>query len=113
MASERRSIGKSLIAGCVLFVLLYGLLLGAIGYNSYRNGLYQSFNMYLDNLLRLTLTQIDGDDLATCIQTLEHSPAYDQLQTFLDKRAYKLIQESLPATDEQPSAAPADPGSEA
>ena len=84
MATERRSIGKSLIAGCVLFVLLYGLLLGAIGYNSYRNGLYQSFNMYLDNLLRLTLTQIDGDDLATCIQTLEHSPAYDQLQTFLD-----------------------------
>ena len=32
---------------------------------------------------------------------------------YLDKRAYKLIQESLPATDAQSSAAPADPGSEA
>jgi hypothetical protein len=32
---------------------------------------------------------------------------------YLDKRAYKLMQEALPATDEQPSAAPADPGSDA
>lgn len=37
----------------------------------------------------------------------------DIAQCYLDKRAYKLIQESLPATDAQSSAAPADPGSEA
>ena len=84
MAVKKHSIGKSLITGCVLFTLLYGVVLGAIGYCSYRDGLYQTFNTYLEDLIGLTLTQIDGDDLATCIETQQTSPAYDKLQAFLD-----------------------------
>ena len=83
--SKKKSIGKRLLIGIVLFVIITMLILGTFGFVTYYRGMIGSYQTYLNDALKTTLTQIDADDLEKCIETKTKSEAYERTQDFLDR----------------------------
>ena len=87
-----RSLGRSLRIGCIISVLVICLLMGAVGFNTYYRGMINKYQTYLHDLLALTLTEIDGDDLEHCIESGQKSDAFAQTQEFINriKETYEI-----------------------
>ena len=85
MFDKRKSIGRSLLFGCVLSVLCICLLMGAVGFTTYYRGMIERYQVYLRDLLHTTALSIDGDDLARCIETREKSEKFEAVQKILDR----------------------------
>jgi len=83
--NKKKSIGKTLLIGVALFVLTTALILGTYGFWTYYNGMIGKYQTYLNDLLKLTETKIDTDDLENCIKTKEKSESYEETQYFLDR----------------------------
>ena len=85
MDKKRKSLGRNLAIGCIISVLLICLLMGAAGFNTYYRGMIDKYQTYLHDLLELTLTELDADDLARCIETGEKSEAFEHTQEFINR----------------------------
>lgn len=85
MKINRKSLSKSIILSCCVFILILCFAHTAIGYLGYNQILYRRYNVYMRDLLQLVNSEIDGDDLENCINTGKKSEKYEQLQMFLDK----------------------------
>ena len=87
-----KSLGRSLRIGCIISVLVICLLMGAAGFNTYYRGMINKYQTYLHDLLALTLTEIDGDDLESCIESGQKSDSFEQTQEFINriKETYEI-----------------------
>ena len=74
----------SITLGCVLFITILCITLGIASYINYQNALYQRYEDYISDILHYVDRNIDDDDLANCVQTLERSEKYDELEKFMD-----------------------------
>lgn len=83
--NKQKSIGKTLLIGVALFVLTTALILGTYGFWTYYNGMIGKYQTYLNDILKLTNTKIDIDDLQKCIETKTKSEAYEETQDFLNR----------------------------
>ena len=79
------SLGRSLRIGCVVSVLIICLLMGTAGFGIYYRGMIRQYQTYLTDLLELIQTEVDGDDLAQCIETGRESDKFLKTQAFVDR----------------------------
>ena len=80
----KKRISRSLLLGTLVMLVVLGVAIGVLGSSTYKRGMMARYEAQLESMLRLTAAQIDGDDLARCIETGEQSEAYRQLQAYLD-----------------------------
>ena len=85
MHTNNRSLGRSLLLGCVLSVLCICLMMGAVGFMTYYRGMIERYQVYLSDLLHTTALSVDGDDLARCIETGEKSENFEETQQILNR----------------------------
>ena len=83
--NKKKSIGKALLIGVAVFALEMSLILGAFGFVTYYRGVIGKYQTYLNDLLNLTLTEIDADDLQKCIETKTKSEKYEESQDYLNR----------------------------
>ena len=85
MKEYRNPLRKSVLLGCGLFVVLLCLTLAALGFVIYYQGMVEKYQTYIGDALRLTMAEIDGEDLKACIETREKSRAFRNTQAFLNR----------------------------
>lgn len=81
----KHPLGRKVLAGCATFIVFLSFLIGTLGAVIYGRGMLDKYETYMDGILRYTLTEIDGDDLETCIKTGEKSEKYEKTQDVLDR----------------------------
>lgn len=84
MKAHKNPLNRSLTIGCALFILSLCLLLSLANLTIYRDYVYKDYKGYIEDILKYTLSRIDGDDLRTCIETGEESPKYKETLLFMD-----------------------------
>ena len=77
MNNKKKSIGRTLLIGCAAFVFALCVLLGVFGFITYYNGMISKYQTYLRDVLQLSLSQIDNDDLKECISTKSKSASFE------------------------------------
>ncbi len=81
---RKRPLNRSITVGCILFILVLCVLLSVANLTIYRNYVYNDYRGYIADILDYTLTHIDSDDLARCIETREESEKYKETLLFMD-----------------------------
>ena len=82
--ANRKSLSRSITAGCILFIVVLCVVLGLASRVNYKRMLYQRYESFIADILHYVDRHIDDDDLVRCIQTLERSEKYDELELFMD-----------------------------
>ena len=85
MKNDRNSLSRSLLIGCAVFITLLSLIMGLIGFLTYYNGIVGRYETYLHDILKLAMTEIDGDDLERCVREKSKSEQYERTQDFLNR----------------------------
>lgn len=81
----KRPLSKSITIGCILFIISLCIIIGLISYYSFKRALYHRYEAYIHDILVYVDKHIDDDDLKNCMNTLERSEKYDQLELFMDE----------------------------
>ena len=81
---QTRTIGRSLLTSITVAVVAICVGLGVVGYRMYSDDMTQHYQVYLRDLLNMTATRIDGDDLAACIESGQESEAFKETDAYLD-----------------------------
>ena len=85
MKNDRNSLSRSLLIGCAVFITLLSLIMGSIGFLTYYYGIVGRYETYLHDILKLAMTEIDGDDLEHCVREKNKSEQYERTQDFLNR----------------------------
>ena len=85
MKNDRNSLSRSLLIGCAVFITLLSLIMGSIGFLTYYYGIVGRYETYLHDILKLAMTEIDGDDLERCVREKNKSEQYGRTQDFLNR----------------------------
>ncbi|MBQ6494340.1 MAG: PP2C family protein-serine/threonine phosphatase [Erysipelotrichaceae bacterium] len=85
MNEKYKSIGRSLLVGCAIFILLVCILLGIFGFVTYYRGMIDKYQGYIRDVLQLAMTEIDADDMQNCVSTKTKSEKFEETQAFLDR----------------------------
>lgn len=87
-----KTIGRSLMIGLTVLILILSFAIGAIGFTTYATKVLDRYQVYLSDLLTFAASQIDGDDLEACIESGEKSEMFEQEQKLLDaiKEHYRV-----------------------
>ena len=80
----KKPLGRSITIGCVIFMSLMCLFLVLADHISLRHSLYQRYEVYITDILKYVTTHIDNDDLEKCVNSVERSKAFDELELFMD-----------------------------
>ncbi len=84
MKKHRKPLNRSITIGCILFIILLCILLSIANHFLFTNYVYDDYQDYIEDLLDLSLSQIDGDDLKECIETGEESETYKESLLYMD-----------------------------
>ena len=85
METKKKSIRRSVISGCVMFVVLLGVFLALQSYVLFSRSLYESCDELLSGVIAHVERAIDMDAIETCIRTRESSEKIEQLQQVVDR----------------------------
>lgn len=87
-----KTIGRSLMVGLTVLILILSIAIGAIGFVTYATKVLDRYQVYLSDLLTYASSQIDADDLQACIDSGEKSDKFEQEQALLDaiKEHYRV-----------------------
>jgi sigma-B regulation protein RsbU (phosphoserine phosphatase) len=55
-----------------------------LGYNAYSKNILERYQVYVDSLIKISASNIDGDDMRTCINTLKKSENFQNTQKALN-----------------------------
>ncbi len=69
---------------CLLFIGVLSILVGIKTYNRFRAGIIENHKAYITDLLNVTASNIDVEDLKECLASGVKSEKYEQLQNLLD-----------------------------
>lgn len=84
MKHHKKPLNRSITIGCILFIITLCVLLSFANLSMYKNYVYVDYRNYINDILDYTLSEIDGDDLKTCIDTVEESEQYKKALLFMD-----------------------------
>ena len=76
---------KSIYLRCIFFVALLGAIITFVNYEAFQKNLNKRNQIYLSDIINFTEFNIDKKDLEECSKTLQKTPAYFQLQKFINK----------------------------
>ena len=85
MTKYRNSLNKIVFSGCLILVILLCACMTVISFFSFRNEMLQQQESHLSDIIALTLSRIDAEDLKQCIETGKTSEKYDEMLLFLDQ----------------------------
>lgn len=77
-------LSRSITTGCIVFIVLLCIVIGVVSHLNYSRALYRRYEAYIRDILTYVDSHIDDDDLVRCIETLERSPKFDELELFMD-----------------------------
>lgn len=81
----KRPLERKILFGCAIFSIFLCVLLGTLGAVIYSNGMIARYEAYMEGILKYAMTEIDGDDLESCIESGEKSEIYEKTQSVLDQ----------------------------
>ncbi len=84
MRKYKKPLSRSISIGCISFILSLCIVLSIVNYISFYRALYERYNNFLTDILKLVEYKIDKDDLYKCTQTLEKSENYEEVQQILN-----------------------------
>lgn len=79
-----KTIGRSLLVGLTLLILVLSFAIGAIGFTTYATKVLDRYQVYLKDLLTFAASQMDGDDMQACIDSGEKSDVFKEEERLLD-----------------------------
>lgn len=80
----RRHLSRQILMGCLAFSLILGITIAVISFFILGRGMETHCRTRIEDAIRLTMTQIDADDLENCMETGEPSETFAALTRFLD-----------------------------
>lgn len=80
----RRRLSTKIIAFCVVFTTVLSIVIGWLGYHTYSDNVYKRYQVYVDSLIRISASGINGDDMHSCIDTLKKSEDFTKTQNALN-----------------------------
>lgn len=84
MKNHRKPLNRSITIGCIIFIILLCVLLSIANHLLFTNYVYDDYQTYIRELLHVSLSQIDGDDLKDCIESKEESEKYKASLLYMD-----------------------------
>ena len=84
MKNHKKPLNHSITKGCVLFIVILCVLLSMTNLSIYKSYVYNDYQGYITDILNYTMSQIDADDLKTCIETGVESEKYKETLLFMD-----------------------------
>lgn len=84
MRNNKKPLGRSIVAGCLMFTSILCLTLSVANYYSRKSLLYKRYQSYITDILTYVDDQIDDADTIRCIETLQESETYKQTLAFMD-----------------------------
>lgn len=81
----KRPLERKILFGCAIFSIFLCVLLGTLGAVIYSNGMIARYEAYMEGILKYAMTEINGDDLESCIESGEKSEIYEKTQSVLDQ----------------------------
>lgn len=83
---------KRIFIGCFTFVFIICAAMGAVTFSVFRSRMMEQYRSHLIDIINLTMTQIDIEDLKNTIDTGEKSEKFIELEDFFDqaRRHYSL-----------------------
>lgn len=81
---KEKTLRKSIILRCVLFIGILCIALSIADFFGYRNALFQRYEAYISDILMYASSNIDVDDMAECLRTGEKSEKFEETQALFD-----------------------------
>lgn len=81
----RNPLTRTIIIGGVIFALIFGVAVACISYKIFERRMMNLYTKHITDIMRLTLANIDTDDLAYCIKTKEQTDKFKELTAYLDE----------------------------
>lgn len=91
----QKKLSTKIIVYCVVFTAILSMMMGWLGYRTYSDSLLERYQVYVDSLVKIAASEIDGDDIRTCIDTLQESESLKELQTVLNPMKEKTEMEFI------------------
>ncbi len=90
----RHSLKTEIILGCVLCIVILSVSLSVIGYYIFKNSMMEQYRSRLTDVICLTQSHIDIEDIRHCMETGEETDDYRAFIAFLDdiRRNFSLDQ---------------------
>ena len=84
MRKYKKPLNRSVSIGCIAFILFLCVVLSVVNYIFFSRALYGRYNTFLTDTLQFIDHKIDKDDLFECIETLEKSENYEEVQQLMN-----------------------------
>ena len=81
----KKPLGRSITAGCVMFMAVLCLSLSVFNYIFQRKTLYERYQTFITDILHYVDRRIDDEDLKQCIETVQESEKYKETLRFMDQ----------------------------
>ncbi len=88
---KRKYIRRSILVTCAMLALSISIGVGMMGFATYYNGMMNEYRLLMENTMKMVLRVIDGDDMATCMETGQPSENMAAAQDIMDG-----VKESFP-----------------
>lgn len=84
MEKYNKPLQRSILLGCMLFIVPLSLILGIVTYIEYRHALYARYEEYIGDMLKYNAGMINVDDIQQCLETGKKSEHFEDIQERLD-----------------------------
>lgn len=81
----KKPLGRSITAGCVMFMAVLCLSLSIFNYIFQRKTLYERYQTFMTDIIHYVDRRIDDEDLQECIRTGQESEKYRETLRFMDQ----------------------------
>ena len=90
--SYRNPLNRHILIGCILFILIFCIVMCLISLYVFQGRMMSQYESQIRQLMNLTMSRIDVEDLENCIETKNESEEYKELITFMDqvRRNYSM-----------------------
>lgn len=93
--SYKNPLSRNIFAGSVIFLVVICTVIVSISYTFFNRTMMNYYKSHLTDIINLTLSNIDIEDLEQCIKTKEKSEKFEELTVFLDKVRQNYTLESI------------------
>ncbi|NLB18511.1 MAG: hypothetical protein GX825_07270, partial [Syntrophomonadaceae bacterium] len=80
----RRRLSTKIVVCCVVFTTILSIVIGWLGYYTYKESLLERYQVYVDSIVRIAASDIDGDHMRDSIVTLTKSEVFERAQIALN-----------------------------
>jgi len=75
---RRKKLSTKIIVCCVVFTTVLSIVIGWLGYKTYSDSLLDRYKVYVDSVIKIAASNIDGNDMRNCIETLQKSEGFER-----------------------------------